>query len=107
MGLPGFQLSADLATQWRTILVKSGLNVRPDESEAEKCKDERGERWVAEVPWIVTDGSGDLRVLEATFRDRVDGKWCLIIMPPRTPAERQLLVRVEEVLVTSGAIRVH
>lgn len=105
MGLPAYKLTDDLAAEWRTILAGEGLSVRHDAAEASRHRDEPASRRVVETPWIVGDGTAELRILEVTFHERVEGKVRLIVMPTRTPTERQLFFNVQDILTAAGAVK--
>jgi hypothetical protein len=103
MGLPSLTLNADLAKDWCGILERKGLTVFRDEIEEERQADETPSKRVSEASWRVGDGTTELQVLEAIFRDRDAGDVHLIFMPVQTEQQRQLVLRVQELLVASGA----
>jgi hypothetical protein len=118
MGLPVLTLDAALAATWRSILEENGLHVRLDQGEVEKQELLKEEYLIAEerhrgdvtpkwtgTPWVVANGNTEIAILEASLREQHDGGVSLIFMPTATNAERQVFMRVEELLIASGAVQ--
>jgi len=99
MGLPSLTLNADLAATWRVILEQKGLTVCYDEVEASKLASTS--QRVSEAPWLIGDGEVELRVLEASYRDRPFVH--LIFMSFDSREQRQLFSGVQESLIAAGA----
>jgi ssDNA-binding replication factor A large subunit len=107
MGLPYVVLTESGATNWQKNLESSGYKIELDEEEIERCE-KNGElcelydhpRLVSMYPFCISRDGIMLRCLESKEHG---GKAGLTFMP-RDREERDLLVRVRQTLMNTGAV---
>jgi hypothetical protein len=104
MGLSALILDGNLATTWVAVLEKNGIDACRDQSEKRNNVEKDATKRMTEELWQIAKGSVEVRVLEVTYRDRVDRSIHLVFMPTKTRQERQLSQAVHEILVASGAL---
>ena len=99
MALPSLTLNADLAAAWGGILEQKGLTVCYDEIEANKHTSTS--KRVSEAPWLIGDGEVEIRVLEASYRDRPIVHLIFMLFDSR--GQRSLFSVVHQALIAAGA----